>query len=215
MIYLDEAYNKLNKKVEKMMQLTITNHKNSVEALVKQDAKLALKCIENDEIINNLEEQINYEVLVAIAKFQPVATDLRKLIGLVKVATDIERIADYSKTISKAAILNCDQTFMSDEFIKNVSKISKVFIDMFKRTINTFIELDISEIHEIVAMDLKINNLVLETLKANPFKLIDESNVETYMLLMGVIRNLERAGDHTKNICESIVFIESGLRVEY
>ena len=78
--------------------------KTAFEALVEQDLEKSLKILEDDLIINRLEEEINDHVILMIAKQQPVATDLRRLMVLVKAASDMERVGDYAVNIAKEAI---------------------------------------------------------------------------------------------------------------
>lgn len=211
---LDEVLESILKSLGEMFDRTIEAHKLSVEALIQADNKKAVLCLENDEYINQLEEQINYDVMIAIAKYQPVASDLRRLISIIKIANDLERIADYAKTISKTAIVNSDQTFISELFLKNTLKMSNIVIGMLEDCKDAFMNQNIDEAYMIVQREKIIEKLVKETIQSNPFSLIKPDNVESYMLLMGVIRTLERSRGHISNICESIVFVSNGKFVE-
>lgn len=211
---LDEVIDGILASLIDMFDRTIEAHKNAIKSLIEGDNKKALLVLENDEFINQLEEQINYDVMIAIAKYQPVASDLRRLIAIIKVANDLERIADYAKTIAKTAILNSDQTFLSELFLKNSLKMSNIVVDLLKQSKQAFIEQDVDYAYDIIQKETEINKLLKETIASNPFSLIKDDNVESYMLLMGVLRTLERARGHLANICEATIFVGNGEFIE-
>ncbi|WP_423363191.1 phosphate signaling complex protein PhoU [Mycoplasma sp. P36-A1] len=210
---IDATLEELQEEVLRMFELTIKNHKESVEALLQADNKKAVKVIERDDIINHLEEQINYTVMVSLAKYQPMAKDLRRLIAALKISNDLERIGDYAKSIAKTAIVNTDKTFLTERFLKNTMKMSNIVVKMLENCVTIINEEDVNAAYKLASSN-EIDEVLNETLKSNPFDLIKEDNVESYVLLMGVMRNLERARDHINNICEAIIFIANGTFVE-
>ncbi|MDL2211373.1 phosphate signaling complex protein PhoU [Erysipelotrichaceae bacterium OttesenSCG-928-M19] len=214
MIMLDEVLDGIIVSLSEMFEKTTQAHRHAIQALIQKDNKKALIVLDGDEHINQLEEQINYDVMLAIAKYQPVASDLRKLIAIIKVANDLERIGDYAKTIAKTAILNCDETFLNETFLKNSLKMSNIVIDLLEKAREAFIRQDVDYAYEIIQSENQLGGLLRETIASNPFSLIKDDNVESYMLLMGVLRTLERSRGHLANICEATIFIGNGKFVE-
>ncbi|MDF9867493.1 phosphate transport system protein [Bacilli bacterium PM5-3] len=214
MKFLDDVINSIIESLSEMFDSTIEAQKNAIQSLVQEDNKKAMSVIDGDEAINRLEEQLNYDVMIAIAKYQPVASDLRKLIAIIKVANDLERIGDYAKTISKTAILNCDKTFLNETFLKNSLKMSNIIIDLLEKAKNAFIDGDVDGAYDIIKNENQLQDLLKETISSNPFCLIEDENVESFMLLMGVIRTLERSRGHLANICEAIIFVGNGKFIE-
>jgi phosphate transport system protein len=212
---LDEITNHLLEGIVKMMDATILNHQEAIEALITNNKHLALECIEKDEIVNLLEQSINNDVMISIAKYQPVAGDLRKLIGIMKVASDIERIGDYAKSIAKAVIVNDRELKVSDEKIELLKEMHNVFITLFKKAIEAFVRQDASEVYDIVKIDTKINNLVAEGLQFTKDDIVDDESIQDYLTIANIYRKIERAGDHSKNVCEIILYVQSGMRAEF
>lgn len=211
---VDSTLTQLHDQTIKMFELTIQNHEGAIEALLKNDNKVAMKVIEKDNDINHLEEQINYTVMVSLAKYQPMAKDLRTLIAAIKIANDLERVADYAASIAKTAIVNTDKTFLSEGFIHNTKEMSDIVVNMLKECIVIIENEDVNKAYTLAASHSELDNILNKTLKSNPFDLIKEDNVESYVLLMGVLRNLERARDHIVNICESVIFVANGTFVD-
>lgn len=211
---LDEEITRIMGGLNKMFDKSIEAHKFAIESLVESDNRKAIKVLDGDEKINQLEERINYDVLLAIAKYQPVASDLRKLLAIIKIANDLERIGDYAKTVAKTAIVNKDETFLSDLFLKNSFEMSQINNELLKQSKEAFNKLDIDEAYNIMANETKFAELMYETMKSNPFSEIKSDNVNSYFLLMGVLRTLERARGHIANVNESTIFAVNGTFVE-
>ena len=211
---LDEVVEQIMESLADMFDKVMVAHQDAIQSLVQNDNKKALKVIENDDAINRLEEQLNYDVMIAIAKYQPVASDLRKLIAILKVANNLERIGDYAKTIAKAAILNSDKTFLSELFLKNSLKMTAIVIRLLGESKNAFINQDVDESYRIIQEENQIEGLLRETISSNPFCEIKDENVESFMRLMGVIRTIERSRGHLANICEATIFVGNGEFIE-
>lgn len=212
---LDEMIDHLLEGICKMMDLTILNHQEAIQALLTNNKQLALECMEKDEIINMLEQSINNDVMLSIARYQPVASDLRKLIGIMKVASDIERIGDYAKSIAKSVIVTERGLKVSDEKIEILKEMHNVFITLFKKAIEAFVNQDASEVYEIVKIDTKINDLVAKGLQFNKEDMVDDETIQDYLTMANIYRKIERAGDHSKNVCEIILYVQNGIRAEF
>ncbi|MGL4382330.1 MAG: phosphate signaling complex PhoU family protein, partial [Bacilli bacterium] len=132
---LNDVFEELNKDIDKMARYIITNHNSALNALYEQNKKQALEVIEYDERINQIEENINNKVVIAIARYQPVAGDLRRLIGIMKLANDLERIGDYAKSIAKVIVVD-DINFVLDDSKKIIlDGVYLAFIKLFEKAI--------------------------------------------------------------------------------
>src|SRR5690606_28838540 len=103
----------------------------SMEALISQDVDAALEVIEDDKEINQLEEYINDRVILLIAKQSPVATDLRRLIVTIKVASDMERVGDYAVNIAKETIRIGSQELLPQ--IGQIQQMQKLAVAMLRQ----------------------------------------------------------------------------------
>ena len=184
---------------------------NTVRAFTTHDRELAKEVIEADKKINEFEVKLEKKSLEIIALQQPVSTDLRRVITVLKATSDIERMGDHAVSIAKAAIRMKGEIRIPivEEEIKNMGK-------EVRRLVESSLDLylnsgDIETAYEIAASDeiineyySKIQELTTEEIKKNPEALIagrDYFQVLTY---------LERIGDYAKNICEWVVYLRTG-----
>ena len=184
---------------------------NTVRAFTTHDRELAKEVIEADKKINEFEVKLEKKSLEIIALQQPVSTDLRRVITVLKATSDLERMGDHAVSIAKAAIRMKGEIRIPivEEEIKNMGK-------EVRRLVESSLDLylnsgDIETAYEIAAGDeiineyySKIQELTTEEIKKNPDSLIagrDYFQVLTY---------LERIGDYAKNICEWVVYLRTG-----
>lgn len=183
---------------------------NAVKAFMSRDTMLALSVIEGDEFINAFEENINNQGIEILTLLQPVAKDLRLIIGGVKIANDLERIGDYAKNIARFVIKSktVNKTYEDDIF-----KLAEIFLNHFDALLYILENKNVKEAYKVASLDD-----VLDTaFEGFMYELSDDSvNKEQFPLEMASIaRNLERAGDHSKNVCEQIIYIVNGQHVDF
>ncbi|AIY05287.1 Phosphate ABC transporter, regulatory protein PhoU [Planococcus sp. PAMC 21323] len=181
----------------------------SMEALIKQDVDAALEVIEDDKDINQLEEFINDRVILMIAKQSPVATDLRRLIVTIKVASDMERVGDYAVNIAKETIRIGNQELLPQ--IKQIQQMQKLAVAMLHQVIDAFVEEDIVKAKEIAELDDQVDELYGDVIRKlmqaggeNPGKLGQITQ------LAFISRYMERSADHATNIAEQLFFLVRG-----
>lgn len=181
----------------------------SVEALRNKDAELAQQVLEEDDIIDRMEKNLCDKCALIIAREQPVAGDLRHLISAIKIITDIERIGDHAVHIAKGAI-----KMAGEEYIKppiDIPRMAELGCRMLSRAVSAYVETDSEEAVKIAGEDDLIDDIhkqivreLLTYIMSNPH------NIEGGISLMYMSRFLERIGDHVRNICEWVVFADSG-----
>ena len=184
---------------------------NTVRAFTTHDRELAKEVIEADKKINEFEVKLEKKSLEIIALQQPVSTDLRRVITVLKATSDIERMGDHAVSIAKAAIRMKGEIRIPivEEEIKNMGKEARRLVES---SLDLYLNSgDIETAYEIAASDeiineyySKIQELTTEEIKKNPDSLIagrDYFQVLTY---------LERIGDYAKNICEWVVYLHTG-----
>ena len=184
---------------------------NTVRAFTTHDRELAKEVIEADKKINEFEVNLEKKSLEIIALQQPVSTDLRRVITVLKATSDLERMGDHAVSIAKAAIRMKGEVRIPivEEEIKNMGKEARRLVES---SLDLYLNSgDIETAYEIAASDeiineyySKIQELTTEEIKKNPDSLIagrDYFQVLTY---------LERIGDYAKNICEWVVYLRTG-----
>ncbi|HFR3691187.1 phosphate signaling complex protein PhoU [Streptococcus sp. P25B114] len=184
---------------------------NAVRAFTTHDRELAKEVIEADSKINEFEVKLEKKSLEIIALQQPVSTDLRRVITVLKATSDLERMGDHAVSIAKATIRMKGEVriqIVEDE----IKKMGKEVRNLVEAALDLYLNASEIEIaYEVAARDEIINNfyatiqeLTTEEIKKNPDALIagrDYFQVLTY---------LERVGDYAKNICEWMVYLRTG-----
>ncbi|WP_277587219.1 phosphate signaling complex protein PhoU [Psychrobacillus antarcticus] len=186
---------------------------NSMNYLFEKDIEGALSILDSDEQINRMEEEVNDRVILLIAKQQPVATDLRRLMVLVKIAADMERIGDYACNIAKETI-----RIGKDEHIEPIVLLDEMrnkTIIMLRQVLDAFTTQNIEEAKNIAKLDDEVDEMyghIIRTLLTaginNPALLSQVTQ------LSFVCRYLERSADHATNIAERLLYLLKGKHYE-
>ncbi len=208
------------KEIEKL-QLEILKMSSMVEeclilsttALKNKDLKLARSVIENDEAIDNKEIAIEDQCLKLIALQQPLAKDLRIIATAMKIITDLERIADYAVDISKITLKIANEEYIKE--LIDIPLMAQKAAEMVRLSIDAYINSDVEQAKHAAQLDDEVDHLhrkIFEELIGIMVKHPEKVNQATHFLL--VSRYLERIGDHVTNICERIIYSETGARVD-
>lgn len=202
----------LNSAQEQLIDLStmaVNALNKSMEALINQDVDAALEVIEDDKDINLLEEFINDRVILLIAKQSPVATDLRRLVVTIKVASDMERVGDYAVNIAKETIRIGNQELLPQ--ITQIQQMQKLAVAMLRQVIDAFVEEDIVKAKEIAELDDQVDELYGDVIRKlmraggeNPDRLSQITQ------LAFISRYMERSADHATNIAEQLFYLVRG-----
>jgi phosphate transport system protein len=207
---IETELKEIEKNLKEMILLVLSMHEEVKVALGKMDSKAALQIVKRDEQVNNLDELINESVLTFLATQAPVAKDLRSAIAMIRVANDVERIGDYAKTIAELIILTKP---LYDPFKVYINGMFDDFIKMFKSATDLFFKPVLEESYLISNQDQFIDAKLKTAFHEIP-KVVNPTNVMSLLDTFNVIRTLERAGDHTKNICEAVIFKLKGKKID-
>jgi len=207
---IETELKEIEKNLKEMILLVLSMHEEVKVALGKMDSKAALQIVKRDEQVNNLDELINESVLTFLATQAPVAKDLRSAIAMIRVANDVERIGDYAKTIAELIILTNP---LYDPFKVYINGMFDDFIKMFKAATDLFFKPVLEESYLIANQDQFIDAKLKNAFNEIP-KVVNVNNVMSMLYTFNLIRTLERAGDHTKNICEAVIFKLKGKKID-
>jgi phosphate transport system protein len=208
--FIETQLNEIEKTLKEMILLVLSMHQEVKVALEKTDTKAALQIVKRDEQVNNLDELINESVLSFLATQAPVAKDLRAAIAMIRVANDVERIGDYAKTIAELIILTKP---LYDPFKVYINGMFEDFLNMFKAATDLFFKPVLEDTYTISNQDQFIDAKLKTAFHEIP-KVVNPNNVMSLLDTFNVIRTLERAGDHTKNICEAVIFKLKGKKID-
>lgn len=199
----------LKRKITEMGELSIIALERAFKALKTQDVEIALKAIEGDTAIDNLEMEINQFAIWIMAKEAPVSRDLREIIGVLKISSEIERVADFAVNIAKATIkIGLAKSLLE---ITHLEKMKDVSIEMLRKALQSFLEENIVLAKEVGDLEDEVDQYSGETYKKLTTYL-SEHPEETNQLvqLLFVNRYLERTADHITNIAESAAYLIKG-----
>lgn len=203
---LKEMLLSMGKKAQEIITL-------SVESLKEQDLEKANTAILLDDEIDSLEYRLEDKCITLIACQQPMAKDLRRIITILKATTDIERMGDYSVNIAKITLEIGNAALIKP--LIDIPKMAEIIESMVEGSIQCIISEDIKLATKIAEMDDEVDRLyekILDDLQKIILKSPETSKQATLLLL--VARHLERIADHTTNICERIISMVTGERVQ-
>lgn len=203
------SIDELKSDVLKMANMVNENINEGLKAFITNDINLAKQVVVKDEEVDKFEEEIAKNALKIIWKEQPLASDLRLVTGILKLITDLERIGDHAIDIAEIAIKTAD--INNERLLPLTSKMSEVAQKMVLESIDALFKIDVELAKKVISDDDKVDqifNLILEQIVKGLKEEVRDPNFLVYLLM--VAKYIERIGDHAVNICEWIIFIESG-----
>ncbi len=181
----------------------------SVEALRDLDVTKAEKVINDDILINKKRWSIEEQCINLLATQQPVATDLRELIAVLSISTDLERMGDHAEGIGKIVIMHGDKPLLKP--LVDIPKMADKASDMLTKSIDAFINKDAEAAKAICNEDDKVDELYDQIYRELLTFMIEDPMIITRgTYLLWAAHNLERIADRVTNICERIVFLVTG-----
>lgn len=185
----------------------------SKEALNEADKEKALMIVEMDDYVNHFEEDINLKATEMLSLYQPVAKDLRAIIAGIKIGTDLERIGDYAKSIARFIVRNEPL----DEFILNsANELFDIAVAQFDLAVIALRDNDVKVAFKVPEEDEKLDAAFIKTITEIEEGIYErEKDWKVPLKIAALLRNLERAGDHTKNICESLIYRVKGQHIDF
>ncbi|MDR6226608.1 phosphate signaling complex protein PhoU [Desmospora profundinema] len=185
----------------------------AVKSLAKLDADMAKSVVDSDKEVDELETRIDEQVSTLIATQQPVAKDLRKLIAALKIASDMERMADLAGNIAETTLqlVENDQKLFKE--LVDIPQMATITQKMVHDGINSYIDGNVALAKSMAETDDQVDQLYETIVKEMMETMIHQQKLtEVSLRLCFVARYLERIADHATNIAESIVYIETGRR---
>ncbi|MEL6912877.1 MAG: phosphate signaling complex protein PhoU [Pseudomonadota bacterium] len=182
----------------------------STRALADRDVELAETVRAADVGIDDLEDLINEDCARVIAMRQPVSTDLRIILTVMKISGNLERIADYAKNIAKRTMVLAETGPIngSDQALKRMAREVET---MLKDTLDAFIQRDAELAGDVRNRDHSVDQMYNALFREFLTHMMeDPRNITACMHLHFIAKNIERMGDHTTNIAEEVVYLVTG-----
>ena len=201
----DEALSSLRNNVLMMASLTERTFDRAIRGLIDRDDGLCATAIADDEEIDQLEKQIDKDGIDLLLRFQPVASDLRRVVAAMKLSPNIERVADQATNIARRARkLNQHPPLPETELIEPMYAQA---MSMFKDSIDAYVREDVPLARAVIPRDEELDEMNAVIAKQLIDRMArDPDQLRGYLNLIFVARCLERVGDHATNIAEDAVY---------
>lgn len=185
----------------------------SAEALKNRDLDLAKRIVEGDQKVNELRFAIEERCIQLIVTQQPIANELRIIIAVLNIITEMERIGDYAGGIAKIAIMIGDEPPVKP--LIDIPKMADKAVDMLRRSLDAFINQDAEAARQICDEDDVVDNLYDQIyLELVGLMTKDPTIISRATRLIWVAHDLERSADRVTNICERVIFVITGKMEE-
>lgn len=206
----DADLQELARSVAEMGGLAEKQVADAVTSLAKRDGKLAQAVMAADPAIDALQREIEEKAILTIARRQPMAVDLREIVGALRVSNDLERIGDLAKNIAKRVVaLGTD--LQPHKVIRGVEHMADLVLSQLKDVLDAYARRDLAKALEVWRGDEEIdavnNSLFRELLT---YMMEDPRNITFCTHLLFCAKNIERMGDHATNVAETVYYIVEG-----
>jgi phosphate transport system protein len=187
--------------------------KNSIKSLIDRDRELAQLIIDSDLHLNDLHVALREEIFKVIATQQPVARDLRLVMGIQYIAVELERIGDYAVRIAKRVLQLVE--YPQHEPLVDLPRLADMVERQVHDILDALVRLDAEQASEIASRDQEIDRSYNRIFGEQISQMAEHpEQAMVSQLLVNVAHTLERIGDRVINIAEDIVFLDSGEVVE-
>ena len=183
---------------------------DAIDALDRRDALLAQQVITSDVQIDTLQREVEEKVILTIARRQPMAVDLREIVGALRISNDLERIGDLAKNIAKRVVV-LDSEFRSQKVMRGVEHMAELVLAQIKDVLDAYARRDAQKAVAVWRSDEgvdAVNNSLFRELLT--YMMEDPRNISICIHLLFCAKNIERMGDHATNIAETVYYMVEG-----
>lgn len=213
-IYFQREIDRLKKKILTLGAMVEENLQRSVKAVVKRDIALAKQTIDMDTSIDEMEVEVEEDCLKILALHQPVAIDLRFIIAVLKINSDLERIGDLAVNLGERALYLSNREPIDLPF--DLASMATITQKMLRNALDALVNLDAELARQVCADDDIIDSYhrgaygqIEEAIKKHP------QHMEILISTLALSRQLERVADHTTNIAEDVLYMIRGEIVRH
>lgn len=185
----------------------------ATNAMVRRDAAAAATIVQDDAEVDALQRSVEDQAVRLLALRQPMANDLRLIVGSIRMALDLERVGDYAANIAKRVIVLSQLPPVVS--VGPIQRMSRIVQEMLKDTLDAFASSDAHKAKDVWERDEQVDeayNAVFRNLLT--YMMEDPRNITPCAHLLFVAKNIERIGDHATNVAETIRFIVLGEDIE-
>jgi phosphate transport system protein len=206
----DTDLQQMARKVAEMGGFAERQIADATRSLVDRDTDLAERVITNDAQIDQLQQEIEEKAVLTIARRQPMAVDLREIVGAMRVCNDLERIGDHAKHIAKRVVA-IDGDAYPQKLIRGVEHMATLVATQLKKVLDAYASRDLAAAMAVWNGDEEVDALCTSLFRELlTYMMEDPRNITFCMHLMFTAKDIERIGDHATNIAETVYYIIEG-----
>ncbi|WP_157070201.1 phosphate signaling complex protein PhoU [Aureimonas frigidaquae] len=186
----------------------------SVQALTRSDFSLAQSVIADDVLLDAAQREVEERAILTIAKRQPMAHDLREIVGSMRIASDLERIGDLGKNIAKR-VIGVREFGLPIQLTRGIEHMAELAMDQLKDVLDSYATRDPARAEAVRARDEDIDAMYTSLFRELlTYMMEDPRNISACTHLLFSAKNIERIGDHATNIAETIYYIKTGQQLD-
>jgi phosphate transport system protein len=212
----DEELGRLRTHVLQMGGLVETQVSAAIEAYASGEIASVKTIVETDRKVNDLEIAIDDDCAHVIARRQPTASDLRLVLGISKIVTDLERAGDEAKKIAKGVRRIYEAGHMPAQYGVGVRHIAEAALVMVRQSLDSFARLDVKVAESVIRADTDVDTEFKSIMRQLITHMMeDPRTITTSIDIIWIARAVERIGDHAKNIAEHVIYIVDGRDIRH
>jgi phosphate transport system protein len=213
-VHLQREIESLKKKILRLSTMVEENVERAVRSVEKREADLADKVIDMDKAVDIMEIEVEEECLKVLALHQPVATDLRFIVAVLKINNDLERIGDLTVNIAERSLVLASRPDFV--FSSNFPAMMEKARLMLKKCLDSLVNLDAKLALEVCASDDEVDALYREMFeKVKTGIRQSPDSIDDYLDMLSISRHLERIADHATNIAEDVIYMIEGSIIRH
>ena len=206
----DHDLQELSRMIAEMGGMAEKQVADAVDALARRDSTLAQRVAAADASIDTLQRELEEKAVLTIARRQPVASDLREVVGTLRIAGDLERIGDLAKNIAKR-VLALGGEFPPPKLIRGVEHMTDLLLAQLKQVLNAYARHSDEEAMAVWRADEEIDAVCTSVFRELlTYMMEDPRNISFCIHLLFCAKNIERMGDHATNIAETVHYVIEG-----
>ena len=212
----DSELESLRSRVMQMGGLVETQINRAIEAFVVGDLDRMEQIIADDHQVNGLEVSIDDDCAHIIARRQPTAGDLRMVMAVSKIVTDLERIGDEAAKVARMGKEIYQRDRLLIPRLADIRKVGNIGVQMLRDVLDAFVRLDVNDATRIIREDLAVDDHFRGILRQLiTYMMEDPRTISTALDIIFIAKAIERIGDHAKNIAEDVIYIVKGTDVRH
>lgn len=205
----DEELKRLTGEIVKMGELAVAQIEAAIDVVERRDERAAQRVVDNDDAIDVLEQEISQDVVRLFALRAPIASDLRNVLAALRIAADIERIGDYAANVAKRSIPL--SRVAPIPVAGGLANLAELAADQLRNVLKAYHDQDAEAAYEVWKADAELDEAYTMVFRALlTYMMEDPRNITFCTHLLFCAKNIERIGDHTTNIAETIHYLITG-----